>query len=160
LFLPFVFIDNGWLRESLPAWGSTIEGWAKALGAISGVISGFVAVLGGKSAAVRLDISNAAPKSGSTKAHESAVRLATLLFIAFLLTALEYGERVIGKELSAVLPSSDLNAIARFVIPRLGFLALFVPIYLRFYFRTGRTLVFLLAVVMLLIFSTIGLTGE
>src|SRR5262249_21152146 len=65
LFLPFVFIDNSWLRDLLPAWGSTVEGWAKALGAISGVISGFVAVLGGKSAVVRLDISNTAPKSGS-----------------------------------------------------------------------------------------------
>jgi hypothetical protein len=54
---------------------------------ILGVVSGFVAVLGGKSASAKLDIANAAPSSGLSKVLEFVVRLATLIFIAFLFAA-------------------------------------------------------------------------
>ena len=89
LFLPFVFIANVW------SLGPTIDGLVKMLG----VISGFVAVLGGKSASLKLDISNAAPKSNLTKAYELAIRLATLFFIAFLFMVLAYLERMTAEKL-------------------------------------------------------------
>ena len=95
LFLPLVFIDNQWLWDLAPKLGPVIDRVVKALGAISG----FVAVLGGKSASLKLDISNAAPKSNLTKAYELAIRLATLFFIAFLFMVLAYLERMTAEKL-------------------------------------------------------------
>jgi hypothetical protein len=151
LFLPFVFLDNDWL----PTLGPTIDRLSKALG----VISGFVAVLGGKSASVKLDVSNAAPKSGSTKAYEFVVRLATLFFIAFLLMVLAYVERMTAEELvSTAQAHQKLGAINIFIIPRLlVFLTGFVPIYLLWYFVSREMAVLVVAVLVLFLCSAMGL---
>jgi hypothetical protein len=155
LFLPFVFIDNHWLRELAPTLGPTIDRLVKVLG----VISGFVAVLGGKSSSLKLDISNASPKSGSTKAYELVVRLATLFFIAFLFMVLAYVERMTAEGLvSTAQANGELSAITVFVIPRLlVFLTGFVPIYLIWYFASRETPALMVAVLVLAFFSAIGL---
>ncbi len=152
LFLPFVFLDNDWLPKLV---GPTIDRLSKALG----VISGFVAVLGGKSASVKLDIANAAPKRGSTKAYEFVVRLATLFFIAFLLVVLAYVERMTAEELvSTAQAHQKLDAINIFIIPRLlVFLTGFVPIYLLWYFVSREIAVLVVAVMVLFLCSAMGL---
>jgi predicted acylesterase/phospholipase RssA len=149
LFLPFVFFENEWLRN-MP-WGPTIDRLSKVLG----VVSGFVAVLGGKSASAKLDIANASPKSGSAKAFELVVRLATLIFIAFLFTALGYLERTTAEELVFTAKEHDkLGPIAVFVLPRLlVFLTGFVPIYLLWYFLSRKMAVLLVAVLVLVVLS-------
>ena len=109
LLLPFIFTAHDWLLQRAPTWGSTIDRLVKALG----VISGFVAVLGGKSASVKLDIANTAPKSNTTKAYELAVRLATLFFIIFLFMMLADIERTIAEGLgSAAVKYNALSGIA------------------------------------------------
>lgn len=156
LFLPFVFIDNEWLRNL--TLGPTIDRLSKGLG----VVSGFVAVLGGKSASVKLDISNAAPKSGSTKAYEFIVRLATLFFIAFLFMVLAYVERMTAERLVSTAKAHDeLSAIAILVIPRvLVFLTGFVPVYLFWYLVSRKTQVLRIAVLALAVLSAIGLFSD
>jgi predicted acylesterase/phospholipase RssA len=158
LFLPFLFIDNEWLWNLAPSWGPTIEKLLKALGMISGVISGFIAVLGGKSASSPLDIAKAAPKSGSTKAYELAVRIATLLFIAFLFVVLAYVERNLAETLVDIAKAhNDLSATDIFVIPRLlVFLAGFAPIYLLWWLTSRDMPVLVAAVAALAVLSLIG----
>jgi hypothetical protein len=158
LFLPFLFIDNDWLWNIAPTLGPTVDRLSKVLG----VISGFVAVLGGKSASVTLDISSPAPKSSSTKAYEFVVRLATLFFIAFLLMVLAYVERMAAETLvDTAQAHNELSAIAIFVIPRLlVFLTGFVPIYLLWYFRSRETPVLIVAVLVLFFLSAIGLFAD
>lgn len=153
LFLPFVFFENEWLRN-LP-WGPTIDRLSKALG----VVSGFVAVLGGKSASAKLDMANVAPKGGATKALEFVVRLATLIFIAFLFTGLAYVERTAAEELVLIATEHDkLGPIAVLVLPRLlVFLTGFVPIYLLWYFVSREMAVLIVAVLMLVVISAVGL---
>jgi hypothetical protein len=144
LLLPFVFIVNV---------GPTIDWLVKVLG----VISGCVAVLGGKSASLKLDIFNNAPKSNLTKAYELAIRLATLFFIAFLFMVLAYLERLTAEKLvSTVQQHADLIAESS-IIPRiLVFLTGFVPIYWLWYFTSRQTPALLAAVLLLIIFSAIG----
>jgi Patatin-like phospholipase len=158
LFLPFVFIDNKWLWDLAPTLGPSIDGLVKVLG----VISGFVAVLGGKSASIKLDISNAAPKSNSTKAYEFVVRLATLFFIAFLFMVLAYFERVTAEKLVITAQThKELSAVAVLIIPRLlVFLTGFVPIYLLWYFASRKTPVLRVAVLVLALFSAIGFFAD
>jgi hypothetical protein len=153
LLLPFVFIDNEWLRKL--TLGTTIDRLVK----VTGVISGFVAVLGGKSASANLDISNAAPKSGSTKAYELAVRLATLFFIAFLFMVLAYVERLAAENLvSTAQTHNNLSPIEILVLPRvLVFLTGFVPIYLLWYLLSREMAVLTVAVMALVVVSAIGL---
>ena len=152
LLLPLVFIANVW------SLSPTIDGLVKVLGAISG----FVAVLGGKSASLKLDISNAAPKSNLTKAYELAIRLATLFFIAFLFMALAYLERMIAEKLvSTAEHHGALSGIAKFIIPRiLVFLTGFVPVYVLWYFLSRQTPALLLAVLLLFLFSAFGYSGH
>lgn len=154
LFLPFVFIDNKWLWDLAPTLGPSIDGLVKVLG----VISGFVAVLGGKSASIKLDISNAAPKSNSTKAYEFVVRFATLFFVAFLFMVLAYFERLTAEKLVITAQThKELSAGAVLIIPRLlVFLTGFVPIYLLWYFASRKTPVLIVAVLVLALFSVIG----
>jgi hypothetical protein len=148
LFLPLVFIDNDWL---LPMLGPTIERLVKVLG----VISGFIAVLGGKSASGKFDISNLAPKSISTKASEFVVRLATLFFIAFLFMVLAHVERMSAEEFVRITQAhKEWSAIE---MRLLVFLTGFVPIYLLWYFGSRKTPVLLRAVLVLAFFSAIGL---
>jgi predicted acylesterase/phospholipase RssA len=153
LFLPFVFFENDWLK-SLP-WGSTIDKLGKALG----VVSGFVAVLGGKSPSEKLDIANVAPKGGTAKAYERVVRLATLIFIAFLLTWLAYAERTAVERLVSIASQTEkLGPIARFVLPRvLVFLAGFVPVYLIWYLTSRKISLLIVAAVMLFGLCAYGL---
>jgi Patatin-like phospholipase len=132
LLLPYIFIHNQWLRKYFSNWGPTVEGLTKAFGAISAVISGFVAVLGGKSAAVKLDVSVAAPKSGTAKAHELAVRIATLFFIALLFMALADIERITAEGLSARVHQGLSPITCLFLL----LLALCVPLYPLWYFRS------------------------
>jgi hypothetical protein len=155
LFLPFVFIANQWLRDLAPTLGPSIDRLVKALG----VISGFVAVLGGKSASTKLDIANAAPKSTSTKAYELVVRLATLFFIAFLFMVLAYVERMTAERLVSIAQAhKELSPIAVLIIPRLlVFLTGFVPIYILWYFGSRETPVLIVAVLVLALLSAIGL---
>jgi Patatin-like phospholipase len=155
LFLPFVFIDNEWLQTLAPTLGPSIDRLSKILG----VISGFVAVLGGKSAAAELDITNLAPKSGSTKAYELVIRFATLFFIAFLFMVLAYVERMSAEKLVSIARShKDLSGISIFVIPRLlVFLTGFVPIYLLWYFASRKMAVLFAAVLVLFVVSALGL---
>ena len=152
LFLPLVFIANVW------SLSPTIDGLVKVLGAISG----FVAVLGGKSASLKLDISDAAPKSNLTKAYELAIQLATLFFIAFLFMVLAYLERMIAEKLvSTAEHHGTLSGIARFLIPRiLVFLTGFVPIYVLWYFLSRQTPALLLAVLLLFLFSAFGYSAD
>ena len=93
LFLPLVFIANEWCGLA-PTWGR-IDKLIKMLG----VISGFVAVLGGKSASAQTRYYQSAPKSDLTKTYELVIRFATLFFIAFLFMALAYVERMIAEKL-------------------------------------------------------------
>jgi hypothetical protein len=154
LFLPFVFIDNEWLWKWKPTLGKTIDGLGKMLG----VISGFVAVLGGKSGSFKLDISNTASKSNLTKAYELAIRLATLFFIAFLFMVLAYLERMTAEKLEQY---GNLSGIAEFIIPRiLVFLTGFAPIYLLWYFISRQTPALLVAVLLLGIFSAFGYSAH
>jgi hypothetical protein len=155
LFLPFVFIDNEWLRKLAPRLGPTVDG----LGKVLGVISGFVAVLGGKNgASVQLDTVDAAAKSGSAKAYELIVRLATLVFIAFLFTVLAYVERMSAERAVMIAHGhGELSAIAVFVIPRLlVFLTGFVPVFLLWYVTSRSTPVLIAAVLVLFLLSAIG----
>ena len=154
LFLPLLFLDNEWLRNLSPTLAPTIDGLVKALG----VISGFFAVLGGKSASVKLDISNAAPKSNSTKAYELAVQLATLFFIAFVFMVLAYLERTAAEALvRTAAESGKLGAVAVFVIPRiLVFLAGFVPLYVLWYLISREAPALRAAIWLLVIFSAYG----
>src|SRR5262249_33817611 len=108
LFLPFLFIDHEWLRNLVPTIGPVIDKMAKVLG----VISGLVAVLGGKSASNKLDISNSAPKSSSTRTYEFIIQLATFFFIAFLLMVLAYLERITAETLVRTAQAhNELSAI-------------------------------------------------
>jgi Patatin-like phospholipase len=152
LFLPFVFFENHWLT-SMP-WGPTIDRMSKILG----VVSGFVAVLGGKSASAKLDIANAAPSSGLSKVLEFVVRLATLIFIAFLFAALGYLERISAEELVVIAREHDkLGPIAVFVLPRfLVFLIGFVPIYLLWYLLSRKMAVLVVAVLALVVLSALA----
>jgi patatin-like phospholipase len=152
LFLPFVFIANVW------SLGPTIDGLVKLLG----VVSGFVAVLGGKSASLKFDISNTAPKSNLTKAYELAIRLATLFFIAFLFMVLAYLERVTAEKLvSMAQHHGDLSGIAKFIIPRiLVFLMGFVPIYCLWYFLSFQTPALWIAAALLFLFSAFGYSAH
>ncbi len=133
LFLPFF---NAWLLHSASTWGPGIDWLVKALG----VISGFVAVLGGQSAAVKLDMTSAAPKSTSAKAFELVIRLATLFFIVLLFAVLASIERRIAEcIISAAQAAYGWGAIAHWVIPHLlVFLIGFVPIYLLWYFMSRK----------------------
>jgi len=132
LFLPFVLIDNEWLVMLAPTFGPAID----KLTAVFGIVSGFIAVLGGKSASVKLDITNAAPKPKSTKAYELLVRAATLFFIACIFVVLAYAERMMAEKLvstaqSFATPRHDLPWIVISALPRvLVFLAAFGPVYL------------------------------
>jgi hypothetical protein len=163
LFLPFVFIANEWLHKL--TLGSTID----RLGKVLGIISGFVAVLGGKSASLKLDAFNAAPKSNSTKAYELAIRLATLFFIAFLFMVLAYLERTTAEKLVSTAQQlgnpeklvSTAQQLAKYIIPPiLVFLTGFVPIYLLWYFFSRQTSALLVAVLLLGIFSAFGYSGD
>jgi hypothetical protein len=156
LLLPFVFIDNEWLRKL--RLGPTVDG----LGKVLGVISGFVAVLGGKSGSVQLDYVNAAPKSRSAKAYELIVWLATLVFIAFLFTVLAYVERMSAERLVMIAHGhGKLSAIAVFIIPRLlVFLTGFVPIFLLWYVTSRSTPVLIAAVLVLFLLSAIGVLAH
>jgi hypothetical protein len=160
LLLPFIFIVHDWLLKSAPTWGPTIDRLVKALG----VISGFVAVLGGKSASVKLDIANAAPKSNTSKAYEFAVRLATLFFIVFLFMMLADIERMIAEGLASTTEKYNaLSGIGALLIPRLlVFLIGFVPIYLIWYFGSRELPAFRLRGVLLLlaVVSVIGLFAD
>jgi hypothetical protein len=158
LFLPFVFIDNEWLRELVPTWGPTINTFGK----VFGVISGFVAVLGGKSASLKPDLSSVVPKSGSAQISALIVRLATLFFIAFLLMVLAYAERMTAEELVSNAQShNELSRIGLFVIPRLlVFLTGFVPVYLLWYFVSREMAVLVVAVVALFLFSAYGFFSD
>jgi|RhiMetdeSRZDD1v2_1073273.scaffolds.fasta_scaffold42380_3 hypothetical protein len=152
LFLPFVFIANEWLL------GPTIDGLAKVLG----VISGFVAVLGGKSASLKVDISNTAPKSNLTKAYELAIRLATLFFIAFLFVVLAYLERMTAEKLVwTAQHHHDLGSTASIIIPRiLVFLTGFVPIFVLWYFLSRQTPALWIAGALLFLFSAVGYSAD
>jgi hypothetical protein len=158
LLLPIIFTAHDWLVKRAPTWGPTIDWVVKALG----VVSGFVAVLGGKSAAVKLDISNVAPKSNSSKAYELAVRLATLFFIVFLFMMLADVERTIAEGLaSATQKHNALNGGSALLIPRLlVFLIGFVPIYLIWYFASRELPFLALGVVLLFVVSSIGLFAD
>ena len=114
LFFPFVFIDNEWLRAFAPTLGPAIATFVKVLG----VISGFVAVLGGKSSSLKSDISSVATKS--SPAGALILRFATLFFITFLLMVLAYAERVTAERLVSIVEAHDqLSEIALFILPRL-----------------------------------------
>jgi Patatin-like phospholipase len=154
LFLPFVFIDNEWLRKLAPTLGPTIDTLGKAFG----VISGFVAVLGGKSASHKPDISSVAPKSSSAHMSALIVRLATLFFIVFLLMVLAYAERMTAEKLvSTAQAHNELSAIGLFVIPRLlVFLTGFVPVYLLWYFVSREMAALIVAVLALFVLSALG----
>jgi hypothetical protein len=154
LLLPIILTAQDWLRTRAPTWGPTIDWLVKALG----VISGFVAVLGGKSAVVKLDIANAAPKSNSSKAIELVVRLATLLFIVFLFMMLADIERKTAERLgSAINEHNVLSGIGALLIPRLlVFLIGFVPIYLIWYFASRELPVLVLSVLLLAVVSLSG----
>ena len=156
LFLPFLFIANEWLRKL--TLGPTIDLLVKVLG----IISGLVAVLGGKSASLKLDMFNAAPKSNLTKAYELAIRLATLFFIAFLFMVLAYLEHVTAENLVSAAQQVGNNGIAKFIIiPRiLVFLTGFVPVYLLWYSFSRQTSALLAAVLLLVIFSAIGYSED
>ena len=119
-------------------------------------------MLGGKSASLKLDISNAAPKSNLTKAYELAIRLATLFFIAFLFMVLAYLERMIAEKLvSTAEHHGALSGIAKFIIPRiLVFLTGFVPVYVLWYFVSRQTPALLLAVLLLFLFSVFGYSAD
>ena len=149
LLLPFVFIVNV---------GPTIDWLVKALG----VISGFIAVLGGKSASFKLDVSKPAPKNNLTKVYELAIRLATLFFIAFLFLVLANLERMTAEKLVLTAQQyGDLPDIAKFIIPRvLVFLTGFVPIYLLWYFFFRQLPALLLAVSLLGLFSAFGYSAH
>src|SRR5262249_3854873 len=135
-----------------------------------GVISGFVAVLGGKSASFKLDISNAAPKSNLTKVYELAIRLATLFFIAFLFMVLAYLEGMTAEKLGST--AQQYGNLSISIIPRnkfvppltfanaLVFLTGFVPIYLLWYFFFRRRPALGLAVLLLFGFSLFGYSAH
>jgi hypothetical protein len=133
LFLPFVFFENQWLKDM--SWGPTFDWLSKALG----VVSGFVAVLGGKSATTKPDVANGAPKSGMDKAVDIVVRLATLIFIAFLFAALAHVERTVADALVRLADSivdkyTEFNPyLVTFLLRLLVFLVGFVPVYLCWY---------------------------
>jgi Patatin-like phospholipase len=153
LFLPFVFFENKWLT-SMP-WGSTLSWLSKALG----VVSGFIAVLGGKSATTKPDVANGPPKSGTDKAVDIVVRLATLIFIAFLFARLAYVERTVADAL-VELANKIVKAHGKFDPPLvfillrvLVFLAGFVPVYLLWYILSRKMGVLVLAVLALLVLS-------
>jgi hypothetical protein len=153
LFLPFVFFENKWLT-SMP-WGSTLSWLSKALG----VVSGFIAVLGGKSATTKPDVANGPPKSGTDKAVDIVVRLATLIFIAFLFATLAYVERTVADAL-VELANKIVKAHGKFDPPLvfillrvLVFLAGFVPVYLLWYILSRKMGVLVLAVLALLVLS-------
>ena len=153
LFLPFVFFENKWLT-SMP-WGSTFSWLSKALG----VVSGFIAVLGGKSATTKPDVANGPPKSGTDKAIDIVVRLATLIFIAFLFATLAYVERTVADVLVG-LANEIVKAHGKFDPPLvfillrvLVFLAGFVPVYLLWYILSRKMGVLVLAVLALLVLS-------
>jgi hypothetical protein len=153
LFLPFVFFENKWLT-SMP-WGSTFSWLSKALG----VVSGFIAVLGGKSATTKPDVANGPPKSGTDKAVDIVVRLATLIFIAFLFATLAYVERTVADAL-VELANKIVKAHGKFDPPLvfillrvLVFLAGFVPVYLLWYILSRKMGVLVLAVLALLVLS-------
>lgn len=158
LFLPFLFLDKEWLRELAPTLGPTID----KLGKLVGVVSGFVAVLGGKSASAKLDIANGAPKSKSAKAYELIVRIATLFFIAFLLMVLAYVERFGAEWLVGVANTSkDLDAFSIVALPRvLVFLVGFVPVYFVWHFLSRETPALVVFVVALFLFSAIGFFAD
>ena len=153
LFLPFVFFENKWLT-SMP-WGSTFSWLSKALG----VVSGFIAVLGGQSATTKPDVANGPPKSGTDKASDIVVRLATLIFIAFLFATLAYVERTVADAL-VELANKIVKAHGKFDPPLvfillrvLVFLAGFVPVYLLWYILSRKMGVLVLAVLALLVLS-------
>jgi hypothetical protein len=153
LFLPFVFFENKWLT-SMP-WGSTFSWLSKALG----VVSGFIAVLGGQSATTKPDVANGPPKSGTDKAIDIVVRLATLIFIAFLFATLAYVERTVADAL-VELANKIVKAHGKFDPPLvfillrvLVFLAGFVPVYLLWYILSRKMGVLVLAVLALLVLS-------
>jgi hypothetical protein len=153
LFLPFVFFENKWLT-SMP-WGSTFSWLSKALG----VVSGFIAVLGGQSATTKPDVANGPPKSGTDKAVDIVVRLATLIFIAFLFATLAYVERTVADAL-VELANKIVKAHGKFDPPLvfillrvLVFLAGFVPVYLLWYILSRKMGVLVLAVLALLVLS-------
>ena len=153
LFLPFVFFENKWLT-SMP-WGSTFSWLSKALG----VVSGFIAVLGGQSATTKPDVANGPPKSGTDKAIDIVVRLATLIFIAFLFATLAYVERTVADALVG-LANEIVKAHGKFDPPLvfillrvLVFLAGFVPVYLLWYILSRKMGVLVLAVLALLVLS-------
>ena len=153
LFLPFVFFENKWLT-SMP-WGSTFSWLSKALG----VVSGFIAVLGGQSATTKPDVANGPPKSGTDKAIDIVVRLATLIFIAFLFATLAYVERTVADVLVG-LANEIVKAHGKFDPPLvfillrvLVFLAGFVPVYLLWYILSRKMGVLVLAVLALLVLS-------
>jgi hypothetical protein len=158
LFLPFVFIDNDWLLSIAPTLAPIGDRLAKAFG----LISGFVAVLGGTSASVPVGMSNATSKNRSTKFYEIAVRLATLFFIAFLFVILAYVERLTAEKLVAIAQThNELSPVAIFVVPRLlVFVIGFVPIYLLWYFASREMPVLILAVLGLIFLSAIGLFAD
>src|SRR5262249_11405451 len=109
-------------------------------------------------ASLKLDISDSAPKSNLTKAHELAIRLATLFFIAFLFMVLAYLERMTAEKLvSTAQHHGDLSSIASSIIPRiLVFLTGFVPIYFLWYFFSRKRSALFVVVLLLGIFSAIG----
>jgi hypothetical protein len=153
LFLPFVFFENKWLT-SMP-WGSTFGWLSKALG----VVSGFVAVLGGQSATTKPDVANGPPKSGTDKAIDIVVRLATLIFIAFLFATLAYVERTVADALVG-LANEIVKAHGKFDPPLVSillrvlvFLAGFVPVYLLWYILSRKMGVLALAMLALVVLS-------
>ncbi len=131
LFLSFVLLGSNWLRQTAPTWGPTIDRLVKAFG----IVSGFVAVLGGKSASAKIDVSNAAPKSGTMMANEILVRTATLFFIAFVFMGLAYIERQAAENLVLTAREHhELGGTARYLLPRiLVFLAGFAPLFALWY---------------------------
>src|SRR5262249_11799555 len=119
---------------------------------------GLVAVLGGKSASNKLDISNSAPKSSSTRTYEFIIQLATFFFIAFLLMVLAYLERITAETLVRTAQAhNELSAIEVWVIPRLlVFLTGFVAIYLLWYIASRQMPVLIIAVLLVAFFSVTG----
>jgi predicted acylesterase/phospholipase RssA len=146
LLLPLVFRIARDGLNSAPTLRPVFDALATGLG----VVSGFVAVLGGKSASIKLDIANAAPKSSSTKAYEFAVRLATLFFIVFLFIALAGAEqKFVGGLVDAAHDYHQPSGFRGFVVPwLLAFAIGYVPVYLLWYFtsREMSTLVVSLVV--------------
>lgn len=155
LFLPFFFFDNQWLKD-MP-WGPTFDKFGKALG----VVSGFFAVLGGKSTITKLDVTNGAPKSGRDKIFDFAVWLASLIFIAFLFSTLAYVERTSADALVRLADEivdhyKEYSTLAFVLLRLLVFLVGFVPVYLLWYVLSRKMGVLVLAVLALAVFSAIG----